>query len=207
MSRWNDKIAEHAIYLENFISKRYSTEAQEELFKKEHNGRGMFEYIPLTMRDFLEQMNVAMGFLAEHPASKYPDGIHFIDVGCGIGGKVKLAYDVFGYHDLRITGIEYAPHYVEIAQQLCQSKKNPKYGPTIIQGDARKHDYSTYHIVYFYCPMMDHDGEVELEKQIFSTIRKNTIVIANGMKTLHKEVQAMGMKNLWGRNHWVKAKG
>ena len=192
MSRWSRELDRFTLDLETALAHDPAT-------KKEHEKLGMFEYIPLDPEQFLNQMAIATGFFVDRKLKD--DELTFMDVGCGIGSKLKLARDNFGWAEgkrLKVFGLEYSQKYVDIAKRFVGSDAAFKVM------DAREFDYAGINIVYFYCPMLDPTKQRELEKQIYTTVSKNTIIIANLFKHQVSEMRKMGVFPLWGRNHFVK---
>ena len=169
---------------ENFIHQPLLTQEEQDARAK----TGAFPYIPLQLAPFLEQLFKARSILnpdwVSQRYSTYPRP-SFIDVGCGIGTKVLIAKQFC----LDYYGIEINKKYVEVARKLLGD-----YKKTILQGDARKHDYSPYDIIYFYCPMRvmykkdkkgnyssepDNRNEVALEQHIITTAKVGAIILAN----------------------------
>ena len=169
---------------ENFIHQPLLTVGEQEA----HAKTGAFPYIPLPLNQFLEQLFKARSILnpdwvSQRYAHPQPS---FIDVGCGIGTKVLIARQF----RLDYCGIEINKKYVEAARRLLgdYTKK------TILQGDARKHNYSPYDIIYFYCPMrttykkdkqgnctteIDKTNELTLEERIITTAKVGAVILAN----------------------------
>lgn len=102
-----------------------------------HRRTGAFQYIPLYTSAFLSQMVQALTMFTKANPGKWPT---FIDVGCGIGTKVLLAQAC----GTNAWGIELNRKYVEVARSRHIAPKQ------IIHGNALKHDYSAYDIIYFY---------------------------------------------------------
>ena len=108
----------------------------------------------------------------------------FLDVGCGVGEKVYLA-SLFG---LKAFGLELRQELIDEGTQTLKSMgfggvsywqdenqvKTPK---CFIQGNALDYNYCKFDILYFYCPLYDHDLQAKLERQIAKTAKKGAIVI------------------------------
>ena len=165
---------------------------------KAHEKSGAFKYIPLHHDKFIEQLCIALGLLLANDSSKK---LKFIDVGCGIGTKLMLAADIS--YNIVSHGIEINAQYVAKAKKLmeCYNKKklcgdNVRIdSENIILGDARKHDFSPYDILYFYCPMLDTAKQVELEAQLYKTAKEGALILANLKKVMDTD----------DKNHSIKA--
>lgn len=111
----------------------------------------------------------------------YKDSHSFIDVGCGIGSKVVLANAL----SFRAHGIEITRRYVTIARKVvAKGQMGCVYThginePQIIQGNAFKHNYKPYDVIYFYCPMVDWQKQRVLEEHIVKTAKSGAYIIAN----------------------------
>lgn len=91
----------------------------------------------------------------------------FLDVGCGIGAKVSLAMSL----EFRAYGIEINKSYMEVAERLLISRY-------IWHGDAREYNkYKEMDIIYFYCPMVDRNLQLELEAAVYKGARDGAILI------------------------------
>lgn len=153
-----------------------------------HVRSGAYEYIPLPLERFLMSLTAARAALPKN-RTQAPS---FIDVGCGIGTKVLLAKQMgFIAH-----GIEVNREYVRVARDLlvghgprweapatiAEHKANA--AKRVIHGDARKHDYSPYDVIYFYCPRSSFNqkngsDEVALEERILSTAKPGAVILAH----------------------------
>lgn len=167
--------------------------------KAAHNKAGAFEYIPLNMDYFIDQLTTALKILK---VADRDEEVKFIDVGCGIGTKLLLA----GSLSTVITpyGIEMNRRYATQARRLMTNHASrmfnfprPRFNPyQVMTGDARKHDYSSYDIVYFYCPMLDHDKQVALETQIYKTAKKGALILANLKHVRDEEMASHKLKQV-----------
>lgn len=145
------------------------------------NKTGEFHYIPLPMEQFATQMEVLEGLMGARNSD-----LKFIDVGCGLGTKMVAANAIL---HCQVFGIEKDPKYVRIARQLLGGKGSryqSKIPSHAIRGDALKHSYKPYDIIYFYCPMLCDKLQVKLEQRIIATAKKGAYILAN----LKKDRQA-----------------
>lgn len=137
---------------------------------------GEFHYIPFPPLEFCNDIDMVLS-LTYHGGIDRPK---FIDVGCGIGSKLVLAYSVGNYkglHSEDLYGIEKDPRYLEVAKTLLDEAGIR--GAHLIKGDFFHHTYKPYDIIYFYGPLMDHEKEVKLETLILDTAKPGAYVIAH----------------------------
>lgn len=161
---------------------------------RRHEATGAYRFIPLSLDRFLEQLDVVRDELG---GSSFSFQKHsFIDVGCGPGTKVVLAQEC----GFKAYGIELNSKYVRAAKRLLHGSVPKPYlkrkhfatetawidhisqWQRIIKGDGRKHDYSPYDVIYFYCPMQRPGNEYEaaLEGRLISTAKRGALFMVNG---------------------------
>lgn len=163
------------VYRNLIISlERALTNDSREFARKKHV-KGQYQYIPFEVDRFIEQLSAVRKILG------YGGSHSFIDVGCGIGSKVVLASSL----SFKAHGIEITRRYVTIAREVvakgnmgCVWTQNTDE-PEIIQGNAFKHDYKPYDVIYFYCPMVDREKQRVLEEHIVNTAKSGAYIIAN----------------------------
>jgi hypothetical protein len=146
---------------------------------------GEYHFIPLDLPRFRDQFERArMAALFHRGKVKNPPPLKFIDVGCGIGTKVLAAQvmSVYGEGAIEAYGIEKEARYVGVARGVM-SVRVDKPAERIILGNALRHDYSPYDIIYFYRPLCNPELQVKLEERIISTAKKGTIIMANGAQS------------------------
>jgi len=131
---------------------------------------GCFPDIGLANSQFLEHAHAAHRvFLAQR--QRHPP--RFLDVGCGVGLKVKAATEFFRHAD----GLEYDPGYVAGARALLDALDCNHCG--VIAADAFTfEDYAAYDVIYFYRPMRDDALMAKLERHMVQSARPATILIA-----------------------------
>lgn len=151
--------------------------------KMTRDNNGAYPYIPLGIEQFLVELEAAMGLL---DTADYTNGKSFIDVGCGVGTKVAFA-NAYGF---KATGVEINLEYVKVARTLLPDL-------SIIHMDARELDYSSFDVIYFYCPMHNHEFELALEKQIYTTAKKGVIILANLKHTREEDLKEMGIEQVF----------
>lgn len=123
--------------------------------------------------------------LAEAP------GNSFLEVGCGPGTKMMLARGLFG---LDVTGFDRVPEYVTAAQQQ---------GLNVADCDAFDFQaYGKFDIVFFNRPFRDRQTQRDLEKLVYSKIRRGAVVIAMNLET-----QPPGNKYLVVTDDWESRRG
>jgi len=114
-------------------------------------GRSKYPYIPLSLDQFENMMR---------PLVK--PNMRVIDVGCGAGDKL------YSWHMLEptlyVTGIELDELMVRIANYTCPFAE-------VICGDAFKHDYSKYDLIYMYRPIPDERLQAKLQKFVMNSMR------------------------------------
>lgn len=139
---------------------------------------GRYPYIPLEPSEFLRQLDLTFQYLTE--TKSLSRRLKFIDVGCGIGSKLVLAVDSSHGHYLDVRGIEIDPTYHEIACSLFGRFKSKEWlDEHIILGDALKHNYKPYDLIYFYCPFENGQLEKKLEERIAKTAKPGALILAN----------------------------
>ncbi len=128
-----------------------------------------FADIVLPMSQFMALMHIAQRIaLAQGRASP----LRFLDVGCGSGSKLLAAATLFD----RADGLELDRVYVEQAQNLLRHARHDR--ARVMQGDALSFDgYGDYDVIYFYEPIRNTELQVQLDRRIFATARKGTILV------------------------------
>lgn len=123
----------------------------------------------------------------------------FIDVGCGIGTKVRIA-EALG---LEAYGIELFEPYVEEARSL---------GAQVQQFDIREEfDYSQYGIIYINHPFRDTHAQDVLEYRIQRQMAPGSVLITvNNIRTMPEDWEML-CRPLWSepdkiRFDWVARK-
>lgn len=135
----------------------------------EARGLGCFEDIALPPLVFgnLVQAAFRLG-LAQHRDNP----LAFLDVGCGSGMKVLQAAQLFSISH----GLEYDSGYVSAAEAMLSVAGGS--GTAVFHADARSFDqYGNYDVIYFYRPMRDESGLIQIEEQILATARPGTILV------------------------------
>lgn len=150
---------------------------------RRHYLKGHYTYIPFPLPRFVAQLQKARTLL--NPAKRPLEGFAFLDVGCGIGTKVAVAHSM----DFDAYGIEIQRKYAQVARRLTDFNRmafttykltNSRQRKKRIHiGDALRHDYSRYDVIYFYCPNCDRKLQIKLERRIIKTAKVGAIILAN----------------------------
>lgn len=158
--------------LEKFITPQLDDEA-----KKKKAADGQFPYIAFDSDLFCDQMMFVRKLFDKR--NKKLDWRHkhrFVDVGCGIGSKLLIASDILG--GFEICGIEYSKEYVKVANQLISHTYEFRR-PYVIEFNALELDYTSFDVIYFYCPLINVEKQMALEERIFRTAKPGAIIVAN----------------------------
>jgi SAM-dependent methyltransferase len=101
----------------------------------------------------------------------------FLDVGCGIGEKVFLAYALGGF--THCDGLEYDARTAAVAQFLFKQLGDPEVYPLqVIQGDALSFDhYGDYDVIYMFRPLRERARMRQLVTRIVEQLRPQAILI------------------------------
>jgi SAM-dependent methyltransferase len=110
-----------------------------------------FPYIPLSLDQFEPMMQ---------PLVK--PGMRVIDVGCGAGDKLYAWWML--EPTLRITGIELDELMARFARFTCPFAE-------VVCGNAFKHDFQNYDLVYMYRPIPSEDGQATLQDYVMQSMR------------------------------------
>lgn len=96
----------------------------------------------------------------------------FLDAGCGIGQIVHLAQYV-GY---QAYGIDLDDDMLKEGRKMFSKYHNR---PFLTKADITKYrNYSKYDVVYYYCPMNNHDKEVKFERYVDKKVKIGAIIIS-----------------------------
>lgn len=118
-------------------------------------------------------------------------GNSFLEVGCGPGTKMLLARELFG---LDVTGFDRVPEYVVAAKEL---------GLNVAECDAFDFQaYNKFDIVFFNRPFRDPETQRDLERLIYSRVRRGSVVICMNLET-----QPPSSKYLVVTDDWESRRG
>lgn len=161
-----------------------------------------FSFIPLENWRFIEAMSkVQKHFLGRGRGRRSFLNRKFVDAGCGIGVKLLMA-QAMGF---KATGIELDPGLIKLAKTIFnigqrRSKKTRCDWTKIIRQDIRKHNYSQYDVIYFYCPLRNtNDEEMKFEKMVYGQMKPGSYVIGAGLshRPLGKEFVRLDHEIFW----------
>jgi len=113
---------------------------------------------PLPFWDFIEGLDAAAPHVRERT---------FLDVGCGIGTKLALAYHL-GW---RVSGIDYHQPYIAAAEELCEGCE-----ADLRLGDAAATENFEAGLVYSYRILRDDAACDRLEEHIVGHCTPGTVV-------------------------------
>lgn len=132
--------------------------------------RGHFPYVSLPAESFLPYVTFAQ-FAAGRMLEKPLEDVSFIDVGSGIGEKLMWAQEFCEF--VNVTGIEYNAWTHSIAVERLGHRPNM----TLIHGDAFEHDFSTYDVIYMYCPISREEVMAQLWWHIYQTAKPGALIL------------------------------
>lgn len=123
-------------------------------------------FAPWMPADIAQFLVLLIEALEEAPGSG------FLEVGCGPGTKMMLARDLFG---LDVTGFDRVPEYVQAAKE---------HGLNAAECDAFDFQaYAKFDIVFFNRPFRDPATQRDLERLIYSKVRRGAVVICMNLET------------------------
>ncbi len=161
------------------LEQQISTYLTPHKVRMEKDKKGEYPFISLRLEDFFWGMTLARR-LSNIIRGRDPESsLHweeswpkFLDVGCGIGTKLRAAkwmgFDAYG--------LEITEKYVEFARAMYYSNHEAK--KYIIHADGREFkNYRKFDVIYFYCPMCQGELQKQLERAIYSRAKSNTIFV------------------------------
>jgi SAM-dependent methyltransferase len=101
--------------------------------------------------------------------------IKFVDCGCGVGNILLLAIAIGGY---KVTGLEYEPEAVEIAQLLARHYCDD--GNILQQDILTYEDYKLYDVIYYYQPISTSKEMNRFAKKVNNDIKVGAVVMTYG---------------------------
>jgi trans-aconitate methyltransferase len=149
-------------------------------------------YTPWMPADVAQYLVLLIEAVAEAPGEK------FLEIGCGPGTKMLLARDALA-DMLDVSGFDRVPEYVEAARDLgldavvCDAFDYPSYG----RAD----------IVFFNRPFRDRDTQRDLERLVYSKIRRGAVVICMNLENKPPADKFLVITDDWEegrRGVWLK---
>lgn len=140
-----------------------------EVFSADPQGE-FYAYHPLPMPEFLRGM-AACG----EPGS-------FLDLGCGIGTKMLVAY-LLGW---QVSGVEWNPAYATLARLLVPEAE-------VEVGDVRDADPRGFDVVYSYRLVVDLDAQQELNASIAGRMTRGSLFFCAGSDPVGLEPVGSGV--------------
>jgi hypothetical protein len=126
-------------------------------------------WMPFPLFDFIALVAEAL------PESA---GDALLEVGCGIGTRMRVAHDLYG---LDCHGIDRVPEYVAQATELLPEGMP---GVTAEVADALGWDgYGKYDLLWFNRPFADRVLQRQLEAQVWSDMKPGAVVIWANLET------------------------
>jgi len=122
-------------------------------------------------------------------------GNSFLEIGCGPGTKMMLAQGLFG---LDATGFDRVPEYVVAAKE---------HGLNVAECDAFDFQaYGKFDIVFFNRPFRNREVQADLEKLVYSKVRRGAVVIAMNLETQPPDSKYLVVTDDWEsrRGVWLK---
>jgi len=122
-------------------------------------------------------------------------GTSFLEVGCGPGTKMMLARDLFG---LDVTGFDRVPEFVAAAREQ---------GLNAAVCDATVFDaYGKFDIVFFNRPFRDRQMQRDLERLVYSKVRRGSVVICMNLETQPPQDKYLVVTDDWEsrRGVWLR---
>jgi SAM-dependent methyltransferase len=111
-----------------------------------------------------------------------PNKISYLEIGCGIGTKLVLAYKVFGIGD--VNGFDIDEPMVTAAAELI-TEDSLEGDISLWVDDAREYErYGDFDIVWFNRCLRDQDEAHELETKVFSAMKTGSILLLGNSLTI-----------------------
>jgi SAM-dependent methyltransferase len=112
----------------------------------------------------------------------------FLDAGCGIGNILVLAL----YSELcnRVYGLEYFPKTLAAAEKFLEPHRGLGYSIKVRKADITTYkSYGNYDVIYYYCPLSNHDKEVAFEESVEDQMKIGAVLLpySKGSKRINKD--------------------
>lgn len=118
---------------------------------------GFHAYDPLPPAEFLPLVR---------EAARLARGRRFLDLGCGIGRNLSIAYSL-GW---QVSGVDRHRPYVEAARELLPEAE-------IVEADIFDLDRFDADVVYMYRPAVGDDLEDDLEAHVIGRLAPGTVLL------------------------------
>ncbi len=130
-----------------------------------------YPFVAMDTRQVYDQLDFVQNYLQISYDGPRPS---LVDVGCGIGNVLIFAeqflFDVYG--------IEKDEYTVRIAEDLIGKDRIEQADITVYP------DYTRFDVIYYFCPLPNHEPQKELELFIENEMRPGAILIANRKKSM-----------------------
>ena len=145
----------------------FSLEAQR---KTTNDTANEYPFVAMDTRQVYEQLKFVKKYLG---MSDQGPVYSLVDVGCGFGNVLlfaeQLSFDVYGIEKDEFT--------VPLAVRFFGEDK-------IEQADIRTYpNYDRFDVIYYFCPLPNHDPQKKLERYIEDRMKVGAILIANRKKS------------------------
>ncbi len=130
-----------------------------------------YPFVAMDTRQIYDQLDFVKNYLQLSYEGTRPS---FVDVGCGIGNVLIFAeqflFDVYG--------IEKDEYTVRIAEDLIGKNRIEAADITVYP------DYARFDVIYYFCPLPNHEPQKKLECYIEDEMKSGAILIANRKKSM-----------------------
>lgn len=157
--------------------------------KSDSRERGHYYFIPMSPHVALMSITAAVRVYKHmyEDDTRIAENPKFLDCGAGLGNIMLLAAEA----GCDSYGIEYDPVNVKEGRQLLKFFDLSTW--RLIQGDLMEfQDFSSYDIIYGYCPMCDPAMESKFERRLCRMMKPNSILI--GLKPRGKGFQSISVR-------------
>jgi len=154
-----------------FIRQHVEDEKLKELYETES-----YDYVPFDPNRFIDLLGHTLkGMNKATPKDRRK--LRFIDVGCGLGIKQRLARMVYRFDTAH--GIEINQHFVQIARRACSIFRTDANHPLhVFKKDILKFKhYGNYDIIYLYRPLIGSKNHRKLMRIIAEQMKAEARVV------------------------------
>lgn len=147
------------------------------------------KYTPWMPADVAQYLVLLIEAMAEAP------GDRFLEVGCGPGTKMLLARELLG---LDVHGFDRVPEYAEAA---CEHGLD-----AFVQDALTYRDYGRFDIVFLNRPCREATLERELERMVWTRMRRGAVLIAMNCEMKPPEERWLVVTDDWEsrRGVWLR---